>query len=230
MGEGGLLISVHTSYAYFWLVWTEWQNEFQINYLLGSFTCHRRCMPTIDMHVMHVVWKWIQISRITYVNVISPTDRAYHRDFADRLLLRHPTRCLTNVLLLFFLSFSIESPVYLICSCVISYNVVMCCNQDNVYNLDRSRDSDFRSERMDRHVDAFYSSWIRISKQQQKNFFFLAFKLLRYKKKTRGRVSNLLVSFSVMKRYFQHEIFEWTKPTINVHSIINEKVTQICIE
>lgn len=77
-----LLIIVHTLNV--WLdsirSMNEWQNEFQINYLLGSFSCHRQVISlcSIDWYAyIHCMWcgSGFKFHGITYVNVISSANR-----------------------------------------------------------------------------------------------------------------------------------------------------------
>lgn len=123
------------------------------------------------MHVLHVVWKWIQISRNTYVNVISRNRPCiwWPRELVDRTLLSHPTWCSSNCL-------PSHSSITLICSYVNSDNIfVLWCNQD-VYVIfffcvsigyRRVGRSFFIwlsvGKDGQRNVDAFYSGRIRIS-------------------------------------------------------------------
>lgn len=182
--------------------WMKWQNAYQINYLLGSFSCHRchaeRLICTnlkegegriewMSGHPLHVVWKWIQISRITYVNVIS-TNRPcislsmiltlfFLLEWIGALLtgisvMRSPARALLTQLNILFSSprntlwracvclcvrVLIELWVchaYLICSCVISYNIRLLQCRDN------GRIDLISGERADGHRDLLIASLI----------------------------------------------------------------------
>lgn len=178
---------------------------------------------------------------VTYVNVISPTDRTRSLwYFIDRLLLVcYPMWCLSNMLVpsshicLSAVHFFFFIKLYNFCSCVISYNVML---QSKQWIILIGFGDAFRSKRMDRHVDAFYSSWIRIRTKNNNEFWLsidenahitkLNKKKLKRKKKNRDkyvpRINN--------EKLFSQRYSFWMKrcrcSTIRStnHKMLNEKV------
>lgn len=129
-------------------------------------------------HPLHVVWKWIQISRITYVNVIfnqqtvhitlDDIDSFFSLEWIGAFNALHwiPRRISDKrVRLLTQLNFVlpiiqsmrlIETEcvcyAYLICSCVISDNI-QCCNQGHClkrFNFGKEREKKKKKNRMNR--------------------------------------------------------------------------------
>lgn len=116
---------------YEWM--TKWiSNKLLIRLIFLSSTSH---FPLLDrlicIYTLHVVWKWIQISRhyLCQCHIISqPTVHITDTHYTDRLLLvrlmnnRWEWKTVRDARL--FIQYAhFNRVVYLICSCVISYNV-----------------------------------------------------------------------------------------------------------
>lgn len=87
---------------------TKWiSNKLLIRLISLSSTCCV-CLRIDICHVMHAVWKWIQISRITYVNVISPNRPCISDSLSLRLrspwfsLCMERFQCISDRLLLMY--------------------------------------------------------------------------------------------------------------------------------
>lgn len=148
---------------YEWM--TKWiSNKLLIRLIFLSSTSH---FPLLDrlicIYTLHVVWKWIQISRITYVNVISP-----NRPCISMLLARMrytalrltDARCLPNWV--FFLQFYRTAYTWFV---HVSSRIMLCHNQDCIKYW-RSRWDLAHSKRMDRDLMslipgeyAFWNFW-----------------------------------------------------------------------
>lgn len=90
--SGVSLISVHTLYIHS-VVMNEWQNEFQINYLLGSFTCHQRC--GYDWYACNACGVEVDSNFTHYLCQCHVTNRpCISLWFYWLVTARYPTRCL----------------------------------------------------------------------------------------------------------------------------------------
>lgn len=176
---------------YEWM--TKWiSNKLLIRLIFLSSTSH---FPLLDrlicIYTLHVVWKWIQISRhyLCQCHIISqPTVHITDTHYTDRLLLvrlmnnRWEWKTVRDAR--FFIQYAhFNRVVYLICSCVNSYNVrivyvCVCahCNQNNIqivyWEISKHR---FNLCRKDGHWTATWCLLFQLNTQYSE---FLAFVLL----------------------------------------------------